>query len=188
VYEELRRRKSILIKGNHESVFLNYLDFPSKEIDNKYGLGFKKYAKTFSNELIEYIKKIPLEYRGEIDGVKFGLFHGSNFDPDYYVYPTEKRLVLNKFAKEKSNIIFIGHCHYPFMFTCDNKIIISVGSVGQSRVVGGIANWGIYDTENKVYIPKNTPYDVNAVISKLEKDDADKYLKKVLTRNNVNYE
>jgi len=188
VYEELRKRNSIIISGNHEQIFLNYLTEPSKTIDEKYGLCFKKYKKIFSDELISFIEKIPSEIRLTIDGVKFSLFHGANFKNDYYVYPTEKRNILDKFDSEDSDVIFIGHTHYPFIFNSSNSLVINVGSVGQSRVIGGISNWGIYDTSNKVYIPKSTPYNIKKVIEKLEEIDSNKYLKTILTRNNTSYE
>ena len=70
-----------------------------------------------------------------------------------------------------------------------NSFLINVGSVGQSRTVGGIANWGIINTKNGVYTPQNTPYDVEGVVNELKEFNEEKeYLRKVLKRNNKNYE
>lgn len=188
VYTALDNLNCEMIAGNHERIFLDYLENSSPKIDQKYGLGFKKYKESFSSNLIQKIKDLPDFKYLCIDGLNFGLFHGASFNSDYYVYPTEKRDVLNAFAEIPADVAFIGHSHYPFVFNCGEKLIVNVGSVGQSRVVGGIANWGVYDTQNRVYIPKSTLYDTNKVISKLEQEDLGKYLKTILERNNFNYE
>ena len=70
-----------------------------------------------------------------------------------------------------------------------NSTLINVGSVGQSRVAGGIANWGIFDTENSVYSPKSTIFDIEKVIINLhDHNEEKKYLFDILKRNNYNYE
>jgi hypothetical protein len=75
------------------------------------------------------------------------------------------------------------------MYKGKHSFLINVGSVGQSRTVGGIANWGIINTKNGVYTPQNTPYDVEGVVNELKEFNEEKeYLRKVLKRNNKNYE
>ncbi|BDS14369.1 metallophosphoesterase family protein [Aureispira anguillae] len=188
VYDQLEKLDTVMIAGNHERIFLDYLIKNNPEIDEKYGLCFQKYKNSFSQDLIQKIKNLPSFKFVKINSINFGLFHGASFDPDYYVYPTADKTVLEKFSDSPADVIFIGHSHYPFVFQCGQKLVVNVGSVGQSRVVGGIANWGIYDMSNHVYIPKSTLYDVQKVIDKLEKEDQSKYLKKILERNNFNYE
>ncbi|NQX82848.1 MAG: metallophosphoesterase family protein, partial [Flavobacteriaceae bacterium] len=182
------KRNCNIISGNHERIFLEYLNKEDSKIDKKYGSCFKKYKNEFDSELTEYIKSLPEYLNLEIDNIKFGLYHGSNFDSDFYVYPTEDRGVLDEFSKSDSDVIFIGHSHYPFMFNSGGKTIINVGSVGQSRVVGGIASWGVFDTSNSVYIPKTTLYDVSKVIEKIEELEKGKYLELILKRNNIHFE
>ena len=130
VYDELLKRNCNIISGNHERIFLEYLNKEDSKIDKKYGSCFKKYKNEFDSELTEYIKSLPEYLNLEIDNIKFGLYHGSNFDSDFYVYPTEDRGVLDEFSKSDSDVIFIGHSHYPFMFNSGGKTIINVGSVG----------------------------------------------------------
>ena len=188
VYTALEEINCTMIAGNHERIFLDYLRDASPEIDKKYGSCYQKYVKTFPAKLIERIKELPSEKYVEIDNIKFGFFHGSSFDPDFYVYPTSSREILKKFANVDADVLFFGHTHYPFVCNIDHKTLVNVGSVGQSRVDGGIANWGIYDTENQVYIPRNTLYNTERVLAKLNPKDKEKYLASILKRNNFNYE
>ena len=188
VYRELRNRNSYIINGNHERIFLDYLNYEDLAIDEKYGICFKYYKNNFNFELINYIKKLPKFLNVKINNINFSLFHGSSFDEDFYVYPSENRKILDRFSKSDSDIIFFGHSHYPFMFNAGNKTVINVGSVGQSRVVGGIANWGVFDTTNMVFVPKSTPYNVKNVIQKIKEIDKGKYLETILKRNNMHYE
>ena len=75
------------------------------------------------------------------------------------------------------------------MYKGKNSFFINVGSVGQSRTVGGVANWGVINTENGVYTPQNTPYKVDGVVNELKEfNEENEYLFKVLKRNNKNYE
>ena len=97
--------------------------------------------------------------------------------------------VLNAVDTENTDFILNGHTHYPMIYKGKNSLFVNAGSVGQSRTVGGIANWGIINTKNGVYTPQNTPYNVGGVENELKQFNEEKqYLFKVLKRNNKNYE
>jgi hypothetical protein len=62
--------------------------------------------------------------------------------------------------------------------------LINVGSVGQSRKKGGIANWVMLDSNDKSFEIKETKYDTSTLISDIKKlDPKNEYLIKVLKRN-----
>ena len=85
-----------------------------------------------------------------------------------------------------ADFIFMGHTHYPFFYTVNEKYIINVGSVGQSRTYGGIANWGIINTDNNSFSPQATHYERKSLVESIKKADPDHpFLTEILFRNNA---
>jgi hypothetical protein len=86
--------------------------------------------------------------------------------------------------------VLIGHSHYAFAIKNKNSILLNPGSVGQSRQLGGIANWCIINTENKCFQFFSTDYNVNTLLKEIEQKDPDiSYLSEILKRNrNLRYE
>ena len=44
-------------------------------------------------------------------------------------------------------------------------VLVNVGSVGQSRIKGGIANWCLLNLNNGVIEMQSTPYNVNSLLN-----------------------
>jgi putative phosphoesterase len=188
VYNELDKWNHYIISGNHERIFSKYLlvDKAFNDlIDTKYGTCYSYYKKSFNPDLINRIKSLKDEMSVTIDGYKFLLCHGSPIEKDHYIYPDTDKVVLKDCldAALDHDIIFNGHTHYPMVFSKNNKKLINVGSVGQSRTTGGIANWGIFNTKNGIFAPQNTPYCISELKNTL-KDESNKYLTDILSRNN----
>ena len=174
IYESLKNWSHHIIAGNHERMFAHYLDSErdsdiKRQITEKYGGAFEYYEKTFPDDLKRYVRKLPDKVKIEIDGIRFLLCHGTAEDKDYYLYPTAAEKILQNNQIEDVDYIFMGHTHYPMIYSGTKSVLINVGSVGQSRVVGGIANWGVFSTENKVYSPQSTPYRIKDVEKRLQK-------------------
>lgn len=186
VFSELKKWNHHIIAGNHERIFLKFLEENSDYRDNitaKYGGCYLKYERQFSKELIEEIAGIPNEKLVEIDGYKFLLCHGSPVDKDQYIYPDTDKELLSKCDSNISDFVFMGHTHYPMIYTGENTTLINVGSVGQARTIGGLANWGVFDTKNGVYAPQSTPYEIKELEESLIGNEKE-YLHKILRRNN----
>lgn len=192
VFELINDWSFDMITGNHERLFLEYLsasETRKKEINTKYGSCFSYYETHFTETLINEIKQLPEQKTVTKDDMSFLLCHGSPNDKDQYIYPDASLEVLNANDKENLDFVFNGHTHYPMIYKGKNSFLVNVGSVGQSRTVGGIANWGIINTKNGVYTPQNTPYNVEGVVNELKEFNEEKeYIRKVLKRNNKNYE
>jgi putative phosphoesterase len=189
VFTELSLWDHSIIAGNHEKIFLEYIkndkDFCSK-IDSKYGNSFKLASQNMSSDLIERIEHLPENLVEPIKGKKYMLCHGSPWNINEYIYPDSPANVFNKFADFEEDFIFMGHTHYPFFFAVNGKQIINVGSVGQSRIYGGIANWGIVDIDNNTFSPRATNYERSELIKSIKKNDlGNKYLTEILYRNNA---
>lgn len=188
ILKELSNWNTEIIRGNHE-VLLNLCQEGNENdretLKTKYGSGFEVALKTLSAAQLEFLKKLPEKKAVTIDGISIELHHGSPLDPNEYTYPTTPLKTLMSFDKKGTDFIFIGHTHYPFCFHGKYTTIINAGSVGQARSVGGIANWAVLDTSNKVIAPQNTPYDIHPLINEINQHDPGlPYLSEVLLRNN----
>lgn len=183
VYQLLRDRSAHLIKGNHENIYLAYLKDKEMFLDQVYGKSFEKYAQSFPKELNDYISNLPISNQITIDNISFCLYHGSSLNPDEYIYPTTEKKQFFQFRKNSSKVILLGHTHYPMIYQMNSSLIINPGSVGQSRITGGIADWGVYNTTNQVYTPRSTPYCVSHIEESLIGYE-NTYLYKVLRRRN----
>ncbi|WP_103069042.1 metallophosphoesterase family protein [Aquimarina sediminis] len=187
VFDEIKKWDHHMISGNHERVFLNFLKENEKYRENiiaKYGSSYLSYEKEFSRDLIYEISKLPTEKEVVVDNIRFLLCHGSPLDKDQYIYPDVEKNILENCDSKDYDFVFMGHTHYPMMYKGKNALLINVGSIGQARTTGGIANWGIINTENKVYTPFSTPYDVTKLEERLKENKERDYLYKILRRNN----
>tara|TARA_B100001939_G_scaffold347066_1_gene367556 strand:- start:958 stop:1668 length:711 start_codon:yes stop_codon:yes gene_type:complete len=175
-----------LIRGNHEILLERVLngDIKISTLTKKYGLGHKLALDNLTKKQLEYLINSPDKKELIFDGVKVFICHGSNWDPNYYLYPNTDKEILNRTGEVKCDFIFVGHSHYAFMHKNKNNTLINVGSVGQSRKKGGIANWVILDSINKSFEIMETKYNTTNLISEAEKlDPENDYLIQVLKRN-----
>jgi putative phosphoesterase len=175
-----------IISGNHERMFLDYLsgnEILRKRIKLKYGGCFEMYEQTFSTSLNNRIKDLPDSKEVEFDGLKFLLCHGSPEGKDMYIYPDTSKDILDRFGNLEYDFILMGHTHYPMIYNGQNGLIINPGSVGQCRKQGGIAKWGLIDTQNGVYVQQETAYNVQPLIDQIvELEGEDSYHVNVLKR------
>ncbi|NNE32365.1 MAG: metallophosphoesterase family protein [Winogradskyella sp.] len=186
VYDKISELNCHIIAGNHERIFLKYLKADSSYramINKKYGSSFFKYAENFPARLTEFVSTLPNKKEVFIDGYRFLLCHGAPQDMDQYIYPDADSEVLEQVDADNYDFIFNGHTHYPMIYVGSKTSLINVGSVGQSRTVGGVANWGIFNTKNGLYEPQNTLYDIKGLENSLDPNEKD-YLFSILRRNN----
>jgi putative phosphoesterase len=174
-----------LIKGNHENLLMQLLN---KEIEGdvlkkKYGSGHQLALEKLSKDQIQALITAPVQKHIKIEGVNMLMCHGSSFDPDFYIYPDSEENIFKKCNDPLMDFVLIGHSHYPFIHSNLNSTLINVGSVGQSRILGGVANWALINTDNKCVELMSTSYDVKDLISDVNSIDPDlPYLKNILTR------
>jgi len=173
------------IRGNHENILKELIN---GEIDNqvilkKYGHGHEYALNKLANAQIEFLIKLPTTLSLEIDGCRFKLCHGSPLDPDEYIYPDCHIDLLKKCNVPNVDFAFIGHSHYQFIHRNQDSILINVGSVGQSRLTGGLAQWAIVNTQNRCIQLMSTPYETRQLIEQTTRIDFDiPYLREVLIR------
>jgi putative phosphoesterase len=184
IYNELMSWNYLAIRGNHEEILLDYINRDNNfrnGIDKKYGSSIKQLIG--NKKIIEITQNLPSINSIRIDNINILMCHGSRTDAGKYLYPTEKKEILEAELDEQYDFIFIGHSHYPFIYSNGKSTLINVGSVGQNRVAGGVANWGILDTSNCVFSPMSTPYDTFQLIEMAKQNDSEiEYLQKILKR------
>lgn len=186
VMQLLRNWDYELIRGNHEVILENWLSSNSSyrnDIIDKYGLGHQVAAAKLTTETIQELTSAPSSKRIFVDNLTIEMHHGSPRNPDEYIYPDTQEELLISFCNQEIDYLLMGHTHYPMKFSFERCTIINPGSVGQSRVEGGIANWGIIDTKESSYFTMRTPYDVSPLIAELaDMKRSPSYLTSILLR------
>ena len=92
-------------------------------------------------------------------------------------------LITTKFDDFSFDFIFFGHSHYQFLFKTKNGLAVNPGSVGQSRLKGGVASLAILNTKSKTIQMRETHYST-ARLKKIVKslDPLKKYNFDILNR------
>lgn len=186
VLEMLREWDCTSIRGNHEVILSQLLlkEMQALEVQRKYGSGHKFALEKLTEEQLKSLITAPDQLKVEIEKVKILMCHGSPWDPDRYLYPDTEKEVLDKCDEKDTDLVLIGHSHYPFVVRNKFSMLINVGSVGQSRTTGGVASWLLINTSNKTFETKATPYSTEQLEADIDIYDPEiPYLKEILKRN-----
>jgi putative phosphoesterase len=174
-----------IIKGNHENILQDLSEgkIEGQQLKNKYGSGHEMALKNLDAKTLNWLFSLPDQKFVTLDKVSFQMSHGSPWDPNYYLYPTEEKALLDKCNVSNCDFVLVGHSHYAFSYRCEESTLINCGSVGQSRQRGGMAHWASVSTENKVFQLNATPYDASQLIKEVNlMDSEDSYSSKILSR------
>jgi putative phosphoesterase len=188
VLELLEQFDTTYVRGNHEEMLAEAILDSNKRmfIISKYGHGIELAIETLSLKNISFLTNLPTNVTVKINKLKMLLCHGSPWNTNFYLYPDAPQELIDKFGVYQVDFIFYGHTHYPVVFSAKGTKIINPGSVGQSRIMGGIANFGILDTLSKEYVQQAIPYEIKEILEDIAKKDSNiSYLQTILTRNNV---
>jgi len=122
------------IRGNHDHAVAQMVTAQGKN-------GFKyltAVTRPITQEKItsadrRYLGSLPISQRVTLDDVSFLLVHATPRDPlDEFAVPDasvwERRL-----ADVDTNVVCVGHTHYPYVLEVDDKLVINPGSVGRPR-------------------------------------------------------
>lgn len=184
IYQKLKELNATMILGNHEHLFFDCLDglITTDSLRIRYGSGHKMAIEQFSSLEIRELRKLPNQHLETIDDLSIACYHGSPFDKDFYLYPDSEQEVL-KMCETGADFTFVGHSHYPFIAQMSKGLLVNVGSVGQSRKIGGIANWCLLNLNNGIIEMQSTPYNVNSLLTLVNNYDPDiTYLSNILKR------
>jgi putative phosphoesterase len=186
VFNLLDNWNKTIIRGNHEKMFIDMLMnvTDSEAIRNKYGSALHLAIERLSAERIEEITKLKVTEHITIEKITVQMFHGSPWDEEMYVYPDASIDVLKRCENNGVDYVLLGHTHYPFLYKGAQSTVINPGSVGQSRIKGGVADWGVLNTSNHVYRQKSTAYPTKRMKERVQMiDPGVAYLRTILDRN-----
>jgi putative phosphoesterase len=175
----------VMIKGNHEVFLIGIWDgtIDSESIRKKYGSSLDIASRTLPDEARRTIKELKSSEIFCAGDTTIKICHGSPWDINQYIYPDSDPSLLQQCDIEGVDYLFLGHTHYPFIYAGNCSIVANPGSVGQSRIHGGIADWAILDTLRDVYVPKQTKYNTVELQKTVKEIDPHlPYLYKVLER------
>jgi putative phosphoesterase len=184
VFDRLLELDATMILGNHEHMLFDCADgiLDAEVLRQKYGSGHKLALKQFTDSELDNVRKLPDYHLETINGFSIGCFHGSPFDPNFYLYPNASTEILSK-CDMGIDFIFVGHSHYPFIAKLGHGQLVNVGSVGQSRVTGGLASWCLVDINRGTLDLQSTYYDTLSLLRLVDQYDPDiDYLSTVLKR------
>lgn len=187
VVERARTLPGWTIQGNHERFLTRVMagELDVDELTARYGEGHRIALDELGEGQLAWLAQLPAERALVVDGIRVRLCHGAPGEPDRYVYPDTSAEELLRLCDPASDFVFMGHTHYPYTFTAGTCTLVNVGSVGQSKDVGGLATWGLLDTANRTYVLVRTPYDLEALVREVRRvpNSNERYLLSVLDRH-----
>lgn len=167
VFDEIRKRKTKLILGNHDAYLLGIIPVSKDPIIRK-PLEYTK--KNITPENLRYLRGIDSPSLGlEIDGIKIKMYHGSPWDEfEEYIYPNHSNF--ERFKKINADLIILGHTHWPMVKKIGVRTIVNPGSCGQPRDNDRRASFAIFDTKTKEILIERVDYDVTKVCQAVERE------------------
>jgi len=178
--------RCVVIKGNHEDLLLKAINDESfaEQCHKKYGSGINDAIHSLSQEQVDWIQQLSDNITIEFDGIKLGLYHGSDKHINEYIYPDTRVERINR-IDDDYDFLFFGHTHYPAIFPKKTTVIVNPGSVGQPRDVGSLASYAILNTDNYSIVFRRVPFSNDNLIEQSKSRDPHyPYLSEILERNN----
>lgn len=156
VIKLLIENKVISIIGNHDNYLLNGNAPQNANLLVKDSVKLTK--KIITKESIKYLKSLPTSLNLVIDNKRVLVCHGSPWDNlEERVYPDYSNF--ERFNNIDSDVIVLGHTHYPMIKNIGNKTIINPGSCGQPRDYNMLSNI-IWDTDRNNFIIQRIKWDI----------------------------
>jgi putative phosphoesterase len=172
---DLLRKKAIpTIRGNHDNAVAFKVDCQCGYKYKHLSIATREYTwKVLDRSGMEYLQKLPLLIKEEIDGKKLYLTHASPRSMFEYIKPEtsdeEIRNMVNEAMEPvEAEFLVVGHSHIPMNRKLGNLTIINPGSVGQPRDGDIRASCAVFDTENGKVEHFRLDYDIDSVCSKIK--------------------
>ena len=190
IISKMRELRFTCVLGNHDKMLLEVLD-GERDINpliERYGSSYEMLVRKLLKENEQFLRRLPLFYEMEADGVKLGFFHGSPRDfLNDRIYPDTEITDSTEIALfEKYDYVFSGHTHHKLVKQFGKTIVINPGSAGQQRDGKG-TSYVLFDTEKREWEICSFPYDIDSLEADIdsletEKEERKKKLKEVLRR------
>ncbi|AKB24079.1 hypothetical protein MSMTP_0610 [Methanosarcina sp. MTP4] len=170
----LRKEEIPTIRGNHDNAVAFKMDCQCGYKYKHLSIATREYTwEVLDESQMEYLQKLPLVLKEEIDGKKLFLTHASPRSMFEYIKPDTPDEEIRKMIEEAAepvdaDILIIGHSHTPLNRRLGDLTIINPGSVGQPRDGDTRAGCAVFDTETGELELLRLEYDIEAVCAKIE--------------------
>jgi putative phosphoesterase len=160
-------------RGNHENMLAKLMssEIFDKEIRASYGSSLIMARSELTDTQLKFLVEATHPLRLEIGGRSLLVSHGSPWNIDDYIYPDSNFLTINRFLGYEEDVFILGNTHHQMKIQIKDKLIVNPGSVGQSRVKFGYAEWATLDLsslETKFY---STKYSTTRLIQECKSID-----------------
>lgn len=187
----LRKEKIPTIRGNHDNAVAFKMDCHCGYKYKHLSIATREYTwEILDGSQMEYLQKLPLVLREEIDGKRLFITHASPRSIYEYIKPeTPDEDILAMLAEPMepmdAEFLVVGHSHIPLKRKLGDVTIINPGSVGQPRDGDTRAGCAVFDTKTGEVELLRLEYDIEAVCAKIEErmQNADE-LTAILRRGN----
>jgi len=173
------------VRGNHDHIALNCLEagtHTDERYRRAYGSALDRALDQKDAATETFLREMPLERRVRLENRTLLLSHGSPWDVlEGRVYPDFKEW--QRFEQMKTDVVLLGHTHYPLQHQCGSVLVLNPGSVGQARQRYAMACAAVLDVSSLTASMLEIPYDPAPLIADARMYDPDlPYLIKVLQR------
>lgn len=166
-----------VMKGNHDAYTIAE-EIPP-EVNGRARESLEWTRANIRPDQSEWLANLPMQRRVG----PFEIVHASLHDPDAWNYVLNAIEAILHFHFQETPLCFFGHTHRQMYFTTEERktfndyekfhlkpehqYLVNVGSVGQPRGDGRLAEYVIYDTEEQSIEPCKVPYDVETTCRKI---------------------
>ncbi len=169
----IRDKASIILMGNHDFAVTHTEATENFNPIAKEAVFWTRDKITADN--LEFLGTLPYTHRRE----NMYFVHSTPFEPENWHYVFTWNDAMTQFDYFEEPVCFIGHSHVPQIYYNDTdipmsfslsrkaKYLINVGSIGQPRDGNPKLSFGILDTDQWIYQPFRSDYDVELTAKKI---------------------
>jgi predicted phosphodiesterase len=168
--ELVRSHCSEIVLGNHEDA-LNHPE-TLRHFSEHARSAIVWTHKHLTKQNLNYLQALPLEK--SMDGIRF--VHATPCTPESWKYLFSDDDAAETFPCFTEAICFIGHTHFPVIFSETGRVcgvskterfIVNVGSIGQPRDRNPQLSFGLFDTDRWTYENVRAAYDIETASRKI---------------------
>lgn len=179
VIEELKENNVTSVKGNHDEYLIQgHAPYDATDIIKD---SVKKMKDLISKENFEFIKALPGSLNITIDNKKIMMFHGSPWDYlNERIYPDYQNFA--RFSELETDVVILGHTHYPFIKKIEELTVVNPGSCGQPRDYN-LLSYTIWNTKDNTFVNRRIDWNIEEFIKEASSLGTDKKLFETFDRS-----
>jgi len=166
----VQSRCRIALRGNHDSAAVDLS--VAESFTKNARIAAEWTGRQLSDSSRRYLEALPYTYRAE----EILFVHSSPYEPEAWYYVLSEEDLEAAFESFTERICFIGHSHFPGIFSEEGpaiavnrseRYVVNVGSIGQPRDGNAKLSFGIFDTEGWVYRNIRSEYPIRVAAEKI---------------------